>query len=163
MRPVINIDEPAMTYHDKGSLYEERYAELAPLIGAKKLGYSVITLPAGKRSCPFHNHLVNEEMFFILAGEGTYRYGDARYPVKAGDIMAAPAGGAETAHHLINTGDGDLKYLAVSTREAPDICEYPDSGKFLVVSALEQDTPNRLRYLGRSENTLDYWDGEAVD
>jgi uncharacterized cupin superfamily protein len=162
MKPLINIHEAERTSVSKGELFAESYADLSNKIGAKKLGYSVTTVPPGKRSCPYHNHLVNEEMFFVLDGEGTYKFGDKTYPVKAGDILAAPAGGAENAHHLINTGKRDLKYLSVSTMMEPDICEYPDSGKFLVVSKLERDDKSRLRYIGRKENTLDYWDGEKT-
>ena len=163
MKPVINIDEAPRDAMSKGTLFAESYTPLSGLIGVKKLGYSITVLPPGKRGCPYHNHIVNEEMFFIIEGEGTYRFGNVEYPVKTGDIMAAPPGGLETAHHLINTSSADLKYLAVSTCEAPDICEYPDNGKFLVVSSLDREDGTRLRYLGRKDNTLDYWDGEAVD
>jgi uncharacterized cupin superfamily protein len=157
MKPVVNIDDVEFIASEKGEVYEERYAALGETVGAKKLGYNVTVVPPGKRSCPFHNHHVNEEMFFILAGEGTYRFGDTSYPVKAGDVMAAPAGGADTAHHLVNTGPVDLRYLAVSTMLDPDVCEYPDSGKFLVRSSTTGAT---LRYIGRTANSLDYFDGE---
>lgn len=162
MKPVINIHAAERTSISKGELFAESYAELSNKIGAKKLGYNVTTVPPGKRSCPYHNHLVNEEMFFILEGEGTYRFGGETYPVKAGDIIAAPAGGQETAHHLINTGKFDLKYLSVSTMEEPEICEYPDSGKFLVTSKEARDAKDKLRYSGRWKNSLDYWDGEKI-
>jgi uncharacterized cupin superfamily protein len=162
MKPIINIHEAKRTSVSKGELFAESYAGLGEKIGAKKLGYSVTTVPPGKRSCPYHNHLVNEEMFFILEGEGTYRFGDEMFPVKAGDIIAAPAGGAETAHHLINTSANDLKYLCVSTMEEPEVCEYPDNGKFLVTTREKRDAKDRKRYSGRWENTLDYWDGEKI-
>ena len=55
---------------------------------------------------------------------------------RIGDIIACPPGGPETAHQLINTGEGELKYLAVSTKLSPELCEYPDSGKFGVMADL---------------------------
>ena len=163
MKPIVNVHEVPLEDFSKGELYEEKNAGLSEKIGGKKLGYNITNVPPGKRSCPYHNHLVNEEMFFIIEGEGTYRYGGTEYQVKAGDIIAAPAGGSETAHHLLNTGKTNLKYLAVSTMESPDICEYPDSGKFLVNSDVRYGVKDRkLRYIGRKENALDYWDGEKV-
>jgi len=101
-------------------------------------------------------------MFFILDGSGELRYGDARHPIRAGDIIACPPGGPETAHQIINTGDAEMRYLAVSTMESPDICEYPDSGKYLVFDAggQAQEHAGAFRVIGRDSGSLDYWDGE---
>src|SRR5262245_18324217 len=70
----------------------DRYggARLAPIglrLGAQKLGYNVTALPPGKRAFPLHNHRVNEEMFFILEGEGEIRIGATRRPVRRGDFI----------------------------------------------------------------------------
>jgi uncharacterized cupin superfamily protein len=102
-------------------------------------------------------------MFFILSGSGTYRLGEESYPVRAGDLIAAPAGDAATAHHLINTSDAELRYLAISTRLDPDVIEYPDSGKFLVGSMIPENSGPmgaKFAYVGRVGNTLNYWDNE---
>jgi len=143
--------------------YDRRSAEIASRIGARKLGYNLTVLAPGKRRCPYHSHRVEEEMFFVLDGSGELRYGDARHPIRAGDIIACPPGGPETAHQIINTGDVEMRYLAVSTMESPDICEYPDSGKYLVFDDNLRDAdgkPRKFRVLGRQEQSLDYWDGE---
>jgi len=42
-------------------------------------------------------------MFFVVEGQGELRLGDARHPIRAGDIVACPPGGPETAHHILNT------------------------------------------------------------
>ena len=52
-------------------------------------------------------HCVNEEMFLILEGRGSLRYGANTYPVRAGDLIACPTGGAKTAHQLVNDSDVD--------------------------------------------------------
>ncbi|KAF0109767.1 MAG: cupin region [Hyphomonadaceae bacterium] len=166
MKPILNINEAELEQSEKGTFYQESFQSIGRLIGAKKLGYGVSIVPPGKRACPFHNHHVNEEMFFIIEGEGTYRFGDAQYKIKRGDLLAAPAGGQETAHQIINTGATDLKYLSVSTMESPDICEYPDSGKIniMVGTAPGGDKSNRrLQYITRMSDNLDYWDGEPID
>jgi len=142
--------------------YDRRSAEIASRIGARKLGYNLTVLAPGKRRCPYHSHRVEEEMFFVLEGCGELRYGDARHPIHAGDIIACPPGGPEAAHQIINTGDVEMRYLAVSTMESPDICEYPDSGKYLVFAAGDraEGHAGTFRVIGRDSESLDYWDGE---
>ena len=99
-------------------------------------------------------------MFVILEGQGKYRFGDATYDVAAGDVLGAPRGGPEYAHKLVNTGDSPLRYLAISSRAMIDVCEYPDSGKFAVNSRDADSGKSHFVYIGREENSLDYWDGE---
>lgn len=147
---------------DASDRFDGRMGQIAPHIGAKLLGYNITAVPPGMRAFPLHNHRINEEMFFVLEGSGELRVGDQTHPVRSGDIIACPPGGPETAHQLVNTGDGELKYLAVSTRLGPDICEYPDSGKFLVAEQ-QRDADGSVRgfrYIGRVEDAHDYWEGE---
>ncbi|HXH71201.1 MAG TPA: hypothetical protein VNI58_00080 [Mariprofundaceae bacterium] len=77
--------------------------------------------------------------------------------------MACPPGDARTAHQIINTGNTELKYLAVSTKMSPEIAEYPDSGKFGILAdypADESGKPQRFMFIGRAEQSGDYWEGE---
>ena len=144
--------------------FEASIGPIAPQLGAQKLGYNLTVVPPGKQGFPFHNHRVNEEMFFIIEGSGELRMGDRRYPVRTGDVIACPPGGPEVAHQLINTSDRELKYLAVSTRLYPEICDYPDSGKFAIRAEFPSGEDGKaqtiFRYIGREAGTLDYWDGE---
>ncbi|MDR3419342.1 MAG: cupin domain-containing protein [Nevskia sp.] len=143
--------------------FSGRMGQIAPKLGAQKLGYNLTIVAPGKRAFPLHNHRVNEEMFFILEGQGELRLGEQRYPVKSGDVIACPPGGPETAHQLINTSERELKYLAVSTRLHPEVCEYPDSGKFAIRAEYPpaaDGKPQGFVFVGRGEQNLDYWDGE---
>jgi uncharacterized cupin superfamily protein len=102
-------------------------------------------------------------MMLILSGQGAYRVGDETFPVRAGDVIAAPAGEASSAHQLSNTGTEDLRYLCFSTRFDPDVVEYPDSGKFGVASMVPEGkglTSAQLAYVGRLDSAVNYWDGE---
>jgi uncharacterized cupin superfamily protein len=110
--------------------YDARQGFVGRKIGAQKLGYNVTAVPPGKRAFPFHNHRVNEEMFFVLAGTGEVRIGNKTYPIRTGDVIACPAGGPETAHQMVNTGAEELRYLAISTNLSPEIAEYPNTGRF---------------------------------
>ena len=138
--------------------FDARLGPLGERIGARTLGYNLTVIAPGKAAFPKHSHRVNEEMFFILEGHGELRLGDAVYPVRPGDVIACPAGDAGGAHQLRNTGGGDLKFLAVSTMEYPEVCEYPDSGKYLVRTGFGHDD---FVAIARSGGNLDYWDGEA--
>ena len=133
--------------------FDVRVGQIARQIGAKKLGYNLTAVPPGKRAYPFHNHRLNEEMFYVLEGRGEVRIGAESFPIRAGDIIACPPGGPELAHQIVNTGAGELKYLAVSTMQGPEVCEYPDSGKIGVLG-------ESLRYVNRSDSQVGYWEGE---
>ncbi len=143
--------------------FDARMGAIGPRIGAQKLGYNLTAVPPGKRAFPFHNHRVNEEMFFVIEGEGELRIGEAVHPIRAGDVIACPAGGKETAHQIVNTGTTELKYLAVSTRLSPEIAEYPDSGKFGVLAEYPPGPDGQgggFRFVGREDLGVSYWDGE---
>ena len=159
-KPVVNPTRLKLDHWTKGSFFESRDVALGPLLGLKDLGIGYGEVPPGKSGCPFHNHHVEEELFVILEGTGTYRLGDQRHEVGPGDVLGAPAGGPETAHNLINTGQAMLKYLSISTMAATEICEYPDSGKFLAKTRPAAGGPVEFRYVGRTQSEVDYWEGE---
>ena len=155
---VINIDQLKLEHYDAvGGKFESDSARVGPLIGAKDLGYSYDVVPPGKTSCPFHSHRGEEEMFFIVRGEGTLRYGAERRKVRAGDFICCPTGGPETAHQIINDSSADLAYISVSTMMPAEVCEYPDSGK---VGAFGGDGRSRIRHLTEMSSGVDYWKGE---
>ena len=87
---VVNIGELKLEHFSKGDKFECNAARIGPLLGAKDLGYSYDVVPPGKRSCPFHSHRGEEEMFFIVKGEGTLRYGDETRKIRAGDVICCP-------------------------------------------------------------------------
>ena len=170
-KPLINIADVELqprsaAYAAAGEAatkYDARMGMIAPRIGAKLLGYNITAVPPGMRAFPHHNHLVNEEMFFVLEGSGELRIGEGTHPVRAGDIIACPPGGPETAHQLVNTGDVELRYLAVSTQLSPEVCQYPDSDKFAVSVSNATGTagqPWRFRHVGHVSDARDYWEGE---
>ncbi|WP_275790316.1 cupin domain-containing protein [Pararhizobium gei] len=158
-KPVVDPAGLTLDHWREGTFFESKDVSFGARLGLKDLGISYSEVPPGKSGCPFHNHHVEEELFLIVSGEGEYRFGLNRYPVKAGDVLGAPAGGPETAHHLINTGSLPLKYLCISTKARADIVEYPDSGKFLAKSNTAGDVPG-FRFAGRRESEVNYWDGE---
>ncbi|MCG8693888.1 MAG: cupin domain-containing protein [Minwuiales bacterium] len=159
-----NIGDVQLFDNGHGDMFAAKLGRIGPMVGARQLGCMLTVVPPGKRAFPFHAHHANEEMFVILSGAGEYRMGEERTPLAEGDVVCAPAGGPETAHQIINTGDGDLRYLAISTMSQPEVVEYPDSGKFATISMVPEDgnyLAARILYVGRTENSLDYWEGEG--
>jgi uncharacterized cupin superfamily protein len=154
---IINLDAVALTEGTHNVRFAARWARVGSLIGSTGIGCSVYEVPAGKTSCPFHRHHVVHELFFILQGEGEVRLDENRFPVRPGDVIAAPAG--KEAHQIVNNGSQALRFLAFSVESPTDIIEYPDSGKILVEAGMGGDTPGSIELLGRLA-AADYYDGE---
>jgi uncharacterized cupin superfamily protein len=147
-----NFETAELADWGMGTLYQTRALSFTEGLAARQLGVAVDIVPPGKRSCPYHLHHAQEEMFIVLEGSGTLRVAGEMLPITRGDIITIPAG-REYPHHILNTSDAPLKYLSISTRQAPEICEYPDSDKVNAYS-------NGRILIQRKSNMLDYWDGE---
>ena len=156
-RLIRNFNDVTLEHQVRPPLYDSWCGRLAVGTAASKLGASIDTVAPGQRSCPYHFHYAEEEMFIVLEGTGTLRVAGELLPLRAGDIIFIPPG-PEYPHQLINTSDGPLKYLSISTRESIEICEYPDSGKYLA-SARTADGA-QFEGLQRAAGNVDYWDGE---
>lgn len=138
--------------HDKFGLHSR---EVAVALQARDLGFCIVTLQPGKRSCPYHFHHSEEELFYVLEGSGTLRQGDEsgeeQVVLQRGDFASFPAG-TGVAHQFINHTSEPFVYLAFSNRLKYDVAEYPDSDKILV---------RGRRHLLRRGPQLDYFDGEV--
>jgi uncharacterized cupin superfamily protein len=152
-----NFNDVPLERELRKPLYDTLCARLARGTAARKLGASVDTVPPGMRSCPYHFHHAQEEMFVILEGTGTLRIAGEMLPLRVGDIAFIPPG-PQYPHQIINTSEAPLKYLSISTRDTPEIVEYPDSGKFLAMAS--SGDGRQFDVLQRAGNSLDYWDGE---
>ncbi len=162
--PVLNVDDAEIRDFGDGGKFEAKIGSLGRALGAQKLGYQVVTVQPGKAAWPYHLHHANEEMFYIIEGEGTLRYDDEDYPVKAGDVVCGPAGPG-TARQIRNTSEAPLKYLAVSTMESPEVAEYPDSDKVGVIAgnmaAAAGPADMDLLHFTRKDAAVGYFDGEG--
>lgn len=96
-----------------------------------RVGVNLTRVPPGVASVPFHFHMREDEVFFVLSGRGVLRYGDALHDIGPGDCIRCPAG-TKVAHQIANDGEVDLVYLAIGPNLADEVCVYPESGKVLV-------------------------------
>jgi uncharacterized cupin superfamily protein len=159
-KPIVNLADVPLQDFGTGDKFAARIARIAPMLGSTGVGCMLTVVPPGKRAFPFHRHHVIHELFFVLSGTGEYRLGDKCYPLKAGDVIAAPAGGE--AHQIINTGSEELRYLGLSTLGEVDVVDYPDSGKMAVAAGIKNADFTTATYRGMGRITpADYWDGES--
>jgi uncharacterized cupin superfamily protein len=163
INPVKNLTDVELSDWQHGEKFSARIGSFAKTLGLEKLGCMLTVVPAGRSAFPYHVHHANDEMFLILQGSGEYRFGNKTYPIKAGDVVSAPAGGPEVAHQIINTGSEEMRYLGISTTLWPEAVEYPESNKFAVWSRPHPSGDRAklgLRFIGRREMSINYWDGE---
>ena len=142
-------------------LYDTLCVRLGTGTAAHKLGISIDIVAPGKRSCPYHFHYAQEEAFVILEGEGSLRVAGEMLALTTGDVVFIPPG-PQYPHQIVNTSAAPLKYLSISTKDSPEVVEYPDSGKYLAMAAgpLDGGTQQVFGRMHREADDLDYWDGE---
>ena len=90
-RLIRNLDRIPKERQQRPPLYDTECARLAPGTAASKLGASIDVLAPGKRSCPYHLHHAQEEMFVVLEGRGTLRVAGEMLPIEKGDVDLHPA------------------------------------------------------------------------
>lgn len=148
----INIDEaPPEHFSEAGGKYEGIFHELGLLIGARKLGYQITTLPPGKIFCPLHAEEHEEELFIVWEGEAVIRTLRGEVTCRKGDVIAFPPGDIG-AHQVLNRSDKPCRVFMLGMEGLGSVAYYPDSNKVLVT------TRNRL--MVRAAPVLDYYDGE---
>jgi len=158
-RRIINLADVPLKDNGDGKSFQARVGRIGPMLGLGGLGCTLTVVPAGKRAFPFHRHHVFSELFYILAGSGEVRLDDRTLPVRAGDLIAGPAG-AE-AHQIINTGKDELRYLAISDMNTVDVIDYPDSQKMGVAAGVKNGDLSTATYKAFGRVTpADYFDGE---
>ena len=99
-----------------------------------------------------------------MSGTPTLRTLDTERELEAGELVACPTGKAG-AHRLDNRTDEPVQVLVVSTMIAPELAEYPDSGKIWTKSSPPggKAGPDDVGLIARFEDQVDYFDGEAED
>ena len=160
--PIRNPATLPSTSDSHGEHFAATYWPIGHALGLAKLGCRMVEVAPGKKAWPYHLHHANEELFVIVAGQGTLRYDGAEYPVQTGDVVGTRAGPG-TAHQIINTSDAPLRYLAISTMIEPEVSEYPDSGKLYAMAGAPPGGDPSRRTLARvllKDAAVDYWLGE---
>lgn len=147
-----SLHEPEAQHKTGPGGYEYYRRKFVPLGRAAQCVVSVYEIPPGKSAYPFHYHLKNEEVFFIVSGKGTLRTPEGEREVAAGELLFFPAepGGA---HKLTNSGEGPLVYIDFDTQNALDAAVYPDSHKIGIWG-------RGINQVFQTEDAVDYYKNE---
>ena len=160
---IINLSEVALEDGAIGDRYQFKAAPLASKMGAKKLGFHLDCLPPKNFSTPYHWHHSEEELFFVLEGKATLRQNGAYREVKKGDLIFF-SNSPEGAHQFYNHTSEPFRYLALSTQDEMEVCEYPDSGKLMVAKLRKIFQHGKeVPYLTDEENPGIYWDAKHLN
>lgn len=115
---------------------------------------SIYEIPPQKANYPYHYHLNNEEVFYIISGNGILETPSGNKTISAGDIIVCPPS-EKAAHKLINSSETELLvYLDFDTVNSPDVVHYPNSNK---VGVIVNGIPNTFYKEG---TTVSYYEGE---
>jgi uncharacterized cupin superfamily protein len=159
-----NLQRPDWDAEQDRPPFRWRRARLGRQAGAERLGASLFELPPGGATFPFHAHHGNEELLVVVSGRPTLRTIEGERELDEGEVVAFPAGG-RGAHRLDNRGDEPARVLIVSTMVAPDVVEYPDSGKVRGSSYPPGGVPpeDAIEFIGRRGESIDYLAGETEE
>jgi uncharacterized cupin superfamily protein len=106
-----------------------RSQDLGTAAGSVRTGVRRVQVTPGMRSTPPHEHGGEEEIFFVLAGDGLLWLDGATCEVGAGDcIVHPPFGGA----HTLKAGPDGIDVLAFGMREYVETCWHPHSRRVWV-------------------------------
>ena len=156
--PIMNIADLPLEAFGKGGQFAAMLGRAGATLRTRQIGCTVVVLEPGKRAWPYHLHYAEEELFVVLEGQGTLRDDDEEFPVRAGDMILTPPSPG-TAHQIINTSMRQLRYLALSAKRRPEVCYYPDSGKYGAYFGEGREDA----FIATGESAVDYWLDETVE
>lgn len=99
---------------------------------ATKCRVNFVEVEPGNFAFGFHYHECEEEVFYIISGTGAVRTAKGEQTVRAGEVIAFPAG-PDGAHVIRNGSNSEkLVYIDFGTCCLPEIVHFPDINKIMV-------------------------------
>lgn len=80
------------------------YHYLTPLLGSTKAFFTIYVIPPGGTYSRMHSHTAREEVYIVLSGSGTVRYGDHAVDISQGDLISKPLGPGVPTQLLADRG-----------------------------------------------------------
>ena len=114
---------------------------------------SIYEVPPRKSAVPYHYHLRNEEVFFIMSGTGLLKTPEGERTVTAGDFLYFP-NNEDGAHKITNISETEpLVYADFDLLHDLEVVFYPDSDKAGIFGM-------GTRMLFPVSKQVNYYDGE---
>jgi len=149
----LNADEWDRVEEREG--WRSKDAWVGARIGSELLGGSLYELEPGDRLWPYHTHHANEEWLIVVHGRPTLRTPEGERELQEGDVVCFPRG-KDGLHQVRNASESPIRVLMLSSKNAPDIVEYADSGKVSVIDAQGKGLFRAFR-----GPDAEYWEGES--
>lgn len=121
---IAHFDEVEPTHELEGTIEFDGW-DLGTAAGTVEVGVTRARITPGKQSSPVHVEVAEEEIFYVLAGNGVSWQDGETYEVRAGDCIVHRVG--EEAHTLVAGPDG-LDVLAFGERATPTLTWLPRPG-----------------------------------
>lgn len=97
----------------------------------------------------------------MVSGSGTLKTGGGAFEIGEGDCVSLPVG-ESGGRQVINSSDGPLHYLCLSTMIEPEIVTYPDSGKLGLFAGSAPDSTTWTHRVRTSARRSRY-DGSTIE
>lgn len=115
---------------------------------------AIYEIPPKKANYPYHYHVNNEEVFYIVSGDGVLETPEGNKRISAGDVIVCPPG-EKTAHRLVNSSVSEkLVYFECDTVNVPDVAHYPKSNKVGII------VNGKSSVFYNKDSNVEYYEGE---
>jgi mannose-6-phosphate isomerase-like protein (cupin superfamily) len=109
IRNVAEVEWQELPGHHGGAL--SKLLVHPDTLGSRQLDYR-ISLYQPKGHVERHSHVVQEQIYHVLSGEGLMEVGTRRQVVRTHDVIFIPPG---VMHSISNTGLTDLVFLVITS------------------------------------------------
>lgn len=148
-----NINLITPKYKSEHPKYEYKKYEINN-IPSSSCYVAIYEIPPQKSNYPYHYHEKNEEVFYIISGEGIIETPEGNKNIKQGDVIVCPPS-PESAHKLFNISKSEnLIYVEFDTVNFPDITYYPHTNKVGIINS------NNNNLFFKQNTSTDYYDNE---
>jgi uncharacterized cupin superfamily protein len=122
----------SLGHWDEAEWYEEsvgpmrgRWQDLGEEAGSVHVGAVRAQIEPGGQTSPVHRHGAEEEIFYVVAGDGLSYQDGATFAVRAGDVLLHRA--SAEAHTLV-AGEGGIEAIAFGPRILVEATHLPRAG-----------------------------------
>lgn len=147
-----NLIEPKNKCDHK--TYEYKKYEVTKRSKENQCYVAIYEIPPQKANYPYHYHYKNEEVFYIISGNGILETPDGNKTISSGDIIVCPPS-ERGAHRITNSSHTEnLVYIDFDTINSPELVFYPKSEKVGIIINGESST------FYKEDTNVGYYEGE---
>jgi uncharacterized cupin superfamily protein len=115
---------------------------------------AIYEIPPKKANYPYHYHFKNEEVFYIISGNGILETPNGNKTISAGDTIICPPS-EKGAHRIINSSQTEmLVYFECDTFNSTEVVCYPHSDKVGIIINGKSGT------FYNKDTNVSYYEGE---